>query len=193
MEERGVHERGVAEADNATEETKTWILRNFEEGKKIYMVVGIKTVTVAKVTVSRYRNAQTSIEAALSGSTAEEGIAVTLARATSCMKEEYDVNEGIVAVEYCEVQTRRWLKKGPRVKLDQRGGAWRWYAGAELPRGVGTDKEYDSIVLEVSAGQTVDADVVEKIEEEEPSDGELRRILFGDVELVCWLPQAVAE
>jgi len=157
-----------------TNETRAWIQKRFEGGEAVYMVVGIQTVTDAKVTQVQSSNLKTSfdgsipvtdiashgVSAPIGWSTLDVSIAVVLGRDGGAGAEYEIQGTRVIAVQYCKIQVslRKWRTGKDEVKLAER--TWQWYLGEKM-RSRTTSTDRPSFGLEVSLEEMVEEFVLE--------------------------------
>jgi hypothetical protein len=200
-------ERDPEKPKSELHKTREWIQNRLEGDEDVYMVVGIKTVTNAKVTVGQSSGTATAVDAGipvtdmvshgLSTLVNISPLDVMIAIAVGSrggVGETYEV-EGpcVMAVQYCRVKLRR-RKVGngnDEETLAPHKIAWEWFLGGRPRVMTPSTGPKDKFMVEVSLGGIVDkADIV--MDEEEPvsTEGEtddedrIQNVLVDGVELL---------
>jgi hypothetical protein len=186
--------------------TREWIQNRLEDDEHVYMVVGIKTVTNAKVTVGQSSGVTNIVDAGIpvteivshglstpvDMSALDAMIAVTVGQRGGA-GETYEVKEPFVmAVQYCRVKLKkRKIGNGNSEEtLTPRDISWEWFIGGRPRVMTPSTRPKDEFTVSVSLGNIVDmADIVMGEEEPADADGEadddhIQNVLIGDVELM---------
>jgi hypothetical protein len=192
------------------DQTREWIQNRLESDEDVFMVVGIKTVTNAKVTIHQSSNNTRSLKAGIP--TSELGlhglspipgasaldimIAMTAGQAGG-VSEKYEMKgTRVMAVQYCRVKVSKWPKsKIGEAKLDMGGIVWKWFVGnGSVLMKASTSDSRDSFMVSISTGEIADAAEIVGSDEEEQDEHEdddldededhIDRVLINGVELM---------
>jgi hypothetical protein len=170
-----------SETDTAGK-TRKWIQNRVEGKEAVYMVVGIQTVTDAKVTQVRSSNINTSLHSGIAvpeitsqgvssvaeWSAPDVSIAIAIGRDGGASSAYEIQGTRVIAVQYCKVKSRTWPLAGDGgVELTSRT-QWKWYMD-EMRAGGTSNGGQSCFGLEVSLEKMVDAAMARNVSE---GDGE---------------------
>jgi hypothetical protein len=192
--------------ENTTDETdgtKEWIQHRLLDDEDVYMVVGIRTVTNATVTVSNFSGNATGLNAGipvselashgLYGSSALDVMIAMSAGQVKGVGETYQIKGAcVIAAQYCKVKVGKWWNGDSKeAHLTTRDVAWEWLVGNHSRQPGHSDGfPQDRPVVTVSLGEPLDAakfiGVNEEVvsETDDDDDDRIRSFTMHDVELV---------
>ena len=182
--------RTPGDAQGKTDEvdrTREWIQNRLEDSEDVFMVVGIRTITDATVTVHESSDVTTRLNAGIPvtelvssglsmalGSALDVTIAMGVGRAGG-VGEKYEVRgTRVMAVQYCRVKVGKWWKgKDVAAKLAAKQVVWEWFIGNGLrgttPSNTGPQ---DPLMVVVALGDMVDAAEIMGVNDDEGHDAE---------------------
>ena len=169
-------------SDPNTEATKRWIQNRLDEGTDVYMVVGITTVTDAKVTMVSAASSKPFLKAnipvshmaalPIPWSALDISIALGVARNGSGGAVREMKGTRVVGAQYCRLKLRKWWQAKKDAKTTRLGTpAWQSYI---IPKRSGAVPVDDSgcFMIEASLGEVVSAADIQKWEDEDKVDDE---------------------
>ena len=163
-------------SDPDADETRKWIQNRLDEGTDMYMVVGITTVTDAKVTMASAADSKSFLKAnipvsqmaalPIPWSALDVSIALGVARGGAGGAVREIKGTRVVGAQYCRLKARKWWEAKNETKPARLGTpTWQSYI---IPKRSGAVQVDDSgcFMIEASLGEVVSAAEIQKWQDE---------------------------